>query len=61
MDNIFDGVNDGVNDGGGNPTFNSKRTVSKEEQARIKSESWYNFIGILIIFACISITCLLNC
>ena len=35
MDNIFDGVNDGVNDGGGNPTFNSKRTVSKEEQARI--------------------------
>lgn len=35
--------------------------LSKEEQARIKSESWYNFIGILIIFACISITCLLNC
>jgi len=35
--------------------------LSKEEQARIKSESWYNFIGILIIFACIAITCLLNC
>lgn len=35
--------------------------LPKEEQQRIKNQAWYNFIGILLIFACIAITCLLNC
>jgi len=35
--------------------------LSKEEQERIKLEAKYNFIVILLIFACIAITCLLNC
>lgn len=35
--------------------------LSKEEQERIKLEAKYNFIVILITFACIAITCLLNC
>jgi len=35
--------------------------LPKEELKRIKKEASYNFIAILLIFAFIGITCLLNC
>lgn len=35
--------------------------LSIEERQRIKRQGNYNFIAILLIFACVAITCLLNC